>query len=326
MTMLVVAFVAKGVTHGFFATFHSILGDLGGNRGVSFTIKIAAAHGGQFLGWGAALTIMRMEVLDYSVIWLVSIGLFALGTVAAMQIQESLPKASLPTVSQNATLIAAVIQIPYLVWHEPFLMRWFAGKFVIVMGGSVLFLLRSFVLTAFDWRQGTFEAMTGVLGGSLVFVSTLGGPVLMRKWSTESLVRRCSLLAALAVSILILAPCGAIFCLLPVLMLAAGSCTVAASTTLIAERYVDNQGKVQSMTVAATSTASSLGHFVYSGMYNAKAVGFPAQAEPFLVSAGLTWLGYVLIRAALALPLQCREENKEVPDHTLDVIVGKAVE
>ena len=67
---------------------------------------------------------------------------------------------------------------------DRFLPRWCLAKFLLVLGLTVLPLLRAFVLTAYEWRQGYFELLQGAVG-TVGVLSTVAGPPLMRLWSTE---------------------------------------------------------------------------------------------------------------------------------------------
>lgn len=298
--MLVCAFIIRGLTSVFFATFHAILADLGGNRSMAFTIKIASAQLGHCVGWAVALYVLHLEVLEYMHVWRACFCIFLVGGIAAMWIQESLPSTS----KSETSCAGPSMQAVSFLLRDPFLIRWCIAKFFLVLGLSVVFIMRSFVIAVYDWKQGSFELFLGlsaIAGGS----STLAAPMLIRSWSAKTVVLRAAMLLSFAHTVLLLAPLNPMFCLGPLIAKSFGACAITASTTLIAETFTEDQGKAQSIVFAVATAGSSLGHLMFTSLFEAKAIGF-AQARPFIVAAAFSWLGYVCLHGAVGAPLSSR--------------------
>ena len=292
-----VAFACSSASTGFFPTFHTILGDCGGNRSVSFTVKIIFANAGQLIGWIVGVIILRQEFVDYTFMWLALLTVFALGTVVASRIHETRPIGpSHPSSSPN--VFAAL----YFAMHSPFLLRWCIAKFLALFGLSVMSLLKSFVLSAYDWRQGTLEGAMGVFF-VISAASTLAGPWFVDRYSVETVVERCTLMGAVSLSMLVFAPLGSVFCAGAAFFQAAGACTIAASSALLSERFTEDQGKAQSVAVAIAGGAAKLASLLYSWLYDAKAEGM-AQALPFTFAMVMGWAAYFMLLSALAIPPQ----------------------
>lgn len=297
--IIVFSYFVRGCTGAFFATFKAILADLGGNRSLAYTVKALFAFGGHGFGWLMALIILRRNLVDYSVVWWMCMAICAAGVAFSTQISESVHKK--PKVGEFSLTF---LREPFLfVMRERFMTRWCAAKFFIILGVSVAFILKSFVLSAFGWRQGRFEALMGI-AGAIGAASTCCAPMLIRMFSTQVVVCRTALLAAIATTCLVFAPAGPIFCLLPALAKASGSCGYTASTTLLADKYVEDQGKSGATALAVGHVASSLGHLLYASLFNAKATSFIAQARPFMVAAPLTWIGYAFMLASMSVGKQ----------------------
>mmetsp|Transcript_36925 Transcript_36925/g.82516 ORF Transcript_36925/g.82516 Transcript_36925/m.82516 type:complete len:467 (+) Transcript_36925:70-1470(+) len=315
------AFACSSVCAAFFPTFHAILGDCGGNRSVSFTVKIIFANAGQLVGWIIGVVILRQEYVDYTFMWTSLIAIFSLGSVVACRIQESRPTGSGQLSSPN--VFAAL----YFALQNPFLLRWCVAKFLALFSLSVMHLLKSFVLSAYDWRQGTLE---GVMGAFFFIsaASTLAGPWFVHRYSVETVVERCTLMGAISLSILIFAPLGSFFCATAAFMQAAAACTIAASSALLAERFTEDQGKAQSVVVALAGGASNLGIFLFSRLYDAKAEG-AAQAEPFAVAMVVGWAAYYTLLSALAHPSPTKHSTSHTelkpihPDDPKGVVMGR---
>mmetsp|Transcript_106418 Transcript_106418/g.338903 ORF Transcript_106418/g.338903 Transcript_106418/m.338903 type:complete len:447 (+) Transcript_106418:99-1439(+) len=297
--VIVCAFFIRGLTGAFFSTLKSILGDAGGDRSLAYTVKNVFAAAGHGLGWLTALRILKLEMVDYAGVWRLCIGIFCVGTLVATQIPESLPSRR----KDAAVRLSLALDPVRFLLREPFMVRWCAAKFFIFLGLSVSFLLRSFVLAAFKWRQGRFEALMGFAGG-LAAVSTICAPSLIRRFSTHTVASRSALLAASCSSILVFAPLGPAFCLLPLMAKASGACGYTAATTLLADQYVADQGKSQSIVIAVCHAATTMGHLLYATLFDAHATSGLVQARPFIVAAPLTWIGYAFMLAALAVRKQ----------------------
>ena len=265
---------------------------------MSFTVKIIFAHAGQLIGWIIGVAILRQEFVDYTFMWVALLAIFAFGSVVACRIQESRPVAPTGHSSSSPNVFAAL----YLAIQNPFLLRWCIAKFLALFGLSVMSLLKSFVLSAYDWRQGTLEGAMGVFF-VISATSTLAGPWFVDRYSVETVVERCTLMGAISLSMLLFAPLGSLFCAGAAFIQAAGACTIAASSALLAERFTEDQGKAQSVVVAIAGGASNLGSLLYSWLYDAKAEGV-AQAQPFAVAMVMGWAAYCTLLSALASPSQ----------------------
>lgn len=308
MEFLLLAFVVRGLTQTFFPTWHSILGDHGGNRSVSFTIKIICAQLGHAVGWMVGLPVLRNELLDYSGAWLICLVIFGAGMVLLRRVEESLPARQLsnqtevddvgsePSAEQPLLSAAPFQQL----LREPFFARYCVSKFFLVFGASVVFLLKSFVLSAYEWPQGRLESIYG-FAGVIGVLSTLCGPALVRRTSIEIVLRRCVLAVTLALSLLTLAPISPVFCLSAVFLVSSSACVIAADTTLMSERFPGNQGKAQSIVMAIAHVASSTAHLLYSLLYDAKAATDLEKSLPFLLAASCSWCGYGFLLTALGV-------------------------
>lgn len=316
--LLLTAFGIRGLTSAFAPTFSSIIGDRGGDRSLAFTVKLVCGLLGSGIGWAAALLVLRAELTDYSRVWAACLAFFGVATCLAMRIRESLPahagRTKLPQVSDDDTetdaqppvslglQLADSLAAYVTLVKEPFFFRYCLSKFLSAFGISVVFLLRSYVLSAYDWPQGRLEALSGVVG-TCALLSTMCGPALIQRFSVEAVLLRCSLVVAAAMTLLCAAPLGPMFCMSALLLLGSAACAMAASSAFVAERFPEDQGKAQSALVVVIQLAISIGHFVYSRLYRAKAAG-AEQAIPFVVAAVATWLGYWVLRAAFSLPAQ----------------------
>ena len=216
------AFACGSFSNAFFPTFHAILGDLGGNRSVSFTVKIIFANAGQLTGWIVGVVVLRQEFVDYNLVWASLLTLFTLGSVVASRIPETRPVG--PGHSTSTSSTPNVFAALYFAIHSPFLFRWCIAKFLALFGLSVMSLLKSFVLSAYDWRQGTLEAAMGVFF-IISAASTLAGPWFVDRYSVETVVERCTLMGAVSLSMLLFAPVGSFFCACAA-FIQAGACTI----------------------------------------------------------------------------------------------------
>jgi len=290
--ILIGAFALKGVTGAFSATFLAILGDQGGDTSLSFSTKILIGHVAQAFGWAASIWILRLNLLDYTKIWYTLTGMFLVGCIVATQIAESLPGVPAQTISLR------VVLEPVELLRDHFLRKFFASQFALILGVVAFFLLRSFVLTAYGWHQGSFELLLGFAG---VFgcLSVACAPALVRRWSAERVLQRSALLGVIALTVLCLAPLGPAFCVVPVLFGPFALCGAVVSISLIAEHYPENQGKVQALSIGVMKASACIGHLLYSRLFWANAEGI-AQARPFLVATVLGWLGYAGLSSALA--------------------------
>lgn len=321
------AFACSSASAAFFPTFHAILGDCGGNRSVSFTVKIIFANAGQLIGWIVGVAILRQEFVDYTFMWVALLTIFSFGSVVACRIEESRPVGLNPA-SSSPNVFAAL----YFAIQNPFLLRWCIAKFLALFGLSVMSLLKSFVLSAYDWRQGTLEGAMGVFF-MISATSTLAGPWFVDRYSVETVVERCTLMGAISLSMLLFAPLGSLFCAFAAFLQAAGACTIAASSALLAERFTEDQGKAQSVVVAIAGGASNLGSLLYSSLYDAKAEGV-SQAQPFAVAMVMGWAAYCTLLSALESPsaspmpgrqvaIQVEETRLFQPDDPKSVVMGR---
>ena len=161
--------------------------------------------------------------------------------------------------------------------------------------------------------------------------STLAGPWFVDRYSVETVVERCTLMGAISLSMLLFAPWGSLFCAVAAFLQAAGACTIAASSALLAERFTEDQGKAQSVVVAIAGGASNLGSLLYSSLYDAKAEGM-SQAQPFAVAMVMGWAAYCTLLSALASPspmpgrqiaIQVEETRLFQPDDPKSVVMGR---
>lgn len=306
---------------------------------MAFTLNILCAQMGVGIGWALSLAVLRAELLDYSPVWIVCLTGFGVSSFLALRIDESLPahidvgkavgaesevvkspSSGMITGGQLGTSIVAFKQL----MCDPFFLRYCTSKFMSAFGFTVVFLLRSYVLSAYDWPQGRFEALTGLIGLCGV-VSTLCGPALIRRFTVEVVLQRSALMVALALTLLCLAPLGPAFCLAPLFLLGSVACVMAASAAMVAERFPAHQGKAQSALVVVVQLSGSVAHLVYSRLYQARAVG-AAQTLPFVVAALAAWIGYSILLTAFALPVQ-KEPCQKEPEHNEEnfMCIGKSV-
>lgn len=293
------ASMARGLTGAFWAVNNAIVADLGGNQSLGFTVKILCAQLGHGIGWLAAVRILRLELFDYTQVLIACCVTFGAGAMVATRISETLPARQKERDSADGWLNLVVAPYQKLS-KDSFLASYCLASFFLMFGFSVVFILRSFVLAVFGWRQGTLESFQGV-GGAIAVLSTSFGPLLIRSWTARGVLIRFSCLFTAAQTALVLAPLDPVFVLLPLMAKAAGACIYAASNTFLAERFPNDQGMAQGTFLAVSHLAHSLGHLLYSTMFSAKATGM-RQARPFVIGALISWVGLVCFLRAVRLP------------------------